>query len=490
MRRATVTAIDSAPSHVDSKTPAAPFWRRAAPLFGPPLVALAAAWGFLAYRSPYGGLRLFNPASFARWDSGQYLRIARIGYTAEWNCVGAHLPAHMPPGEYLCGDAGWFPGYPAAIRALSWVTGLSVPTAGLVVAWACWYIVLVLMWRLLADARSVGTRWACLLLAAFFPGQIYFAALFPISLCIAGMLGCLYVALRASRPALVWVGFVAGFVATYSYITAVVLVPALLITSLIAARGRQRLRLLIPALGAAAGFVAVLLTMQITVSIWDAYFISARKYNVGAHMPLDTLITRLRPLWTSQTPHNNYLHTTASQTLLTLCLVGLVVVVSVVSAIRVRTALTTHETVQTALTTHETVQTALTTHETVRTALTTHEAVQTAPQHETVQTAPQPQRSVSDTAQPAATSRYDRFSAALLSRISPFDLTLLLMTVGTWLVPYVAGGSASTYRSEAFVIVSVPLLRRLPAWLIVIPLAAAVGVSWHLAPYFFNNRLM
>lgn len=444
-----MTAIDSAPAHVDSET-AAPLWRRAAPLLGPPLVALAAAWGFLAYRSSYGGLRLFNPSSFARWDSGQYLRIARTGYTAEWNCVGAHLPAHMPPGDYLCGDAGWFPGYPAAMRALSWFTGLSVPTAGLVIAWACWYIVLVLMWRLLADARSAGTRWACLLIAAFFPGQVYFAALFPISLCIAGMLGCLYVALRTSRPALLWVGFAAGFVATYSYITAVVLVPALLITGLIAARGRQRLRLLIPALGAAAGFAAFLLTMQITVRIWDAYFISARKYNVGAHMPLDTLITRLRPLWTSQTPHNNYLHTTASQTLLTLCLVGLVILVSIISAVRVRTA----------------------------------------PQHEDAPTAPQPELSTSDAAQPTAPSRYHRFSGALLSRISPFDLTLLMMTLGTWLVPYVAGGSASTYRSEAFVIVSVPLLRRLPVWLLVIPLAAAVGVSWHLAPYFFNNRLM
>jgi hypothetical protein len=60
----------------------------------------------------------------------------------------------------------------------------------------------------------------------------------------------------------------------------------------------------------------------------------------------------------------------------------------------------------------------------------------------------------------------------------------------TWVIPYIAGGSASTYRSEAFVILSVPLLRRVPWWLLVIPLAAAVYVAWRMAPNFFNSKLI
>jgi len=86
--------------------------------------------------------------------------------------------------------------------------------------------------RLLADARSIWTRWMCLLIAAFFPGQIYFAAIFPISMCIAGMLACLYLALRTSRPAFAWAGFAAGFVAAFSYLTAIVVFPALLIAEI------------------------------------------------------------------------------------------------------------------------------------------------------------------------------------------------------------------------------------------------------------------
>ena len=164
----------------------------------------------------------------------------------------------------------------------------------------CWYLALLLMWRLLADARSIWTRWMCLLIAAFFPGQIYFAAIFPISMCIAGILACLYFALRTSRPPLAWAGFAAGFVAAFSYLTAIVLVPALLVTGLLVLRGQRRRQAIIPAVGAAAGFGAVLLTMQVAVGIWDAYFISVRKYRVGVHMPLDTLIDELRPLWTPQ----------------------------------------------------------------------------------------------------------------------------------------------------------------------------------------------
>ena len=379
----------------------------------------------IAIRSPYHGWRLLDPSSFGRWDTGHYLHIARSGYTATWHCPASNLPANLPPGNYLCGTIGWFPGYPFAMRAVSAVTRMPLPAAGLVLAWACWYLVLVLMWRSLAGARSIRTRWMCLLIAAFFPGQIYFAALFPISMCIAGILGCLYLALCTSRPALAWAGFAVGFLAAYSYLTAIVLCPALLITGLLVLRGRPRRQAIIPAVGAAAGFGAVLVTMQVAVGIWDAYFISVEKYRVGAHQPLDTLIGRLRPLWTPH-PARPVLNYTASQTLLTLCFVALVCLVTVVGVARGRLA------------------------------------SGTGPQ---------------------------TWAQAIESHISAFDLTFLLMSVGVWLVPYVAGGSASTYRSEAFVVVGVPLLRRLPAWLLVVPLGAAVWVAWHMAPYFFNYGL-
>jgi hypothetical protein len=420
-----LTKTEIAPEAAESGIDSRPRWRRCRDALVPPLVALLSAWAVIAWRSPYRGWRLLAPSSYNRWDTGQYLGIARSGYNAAWHCPAQVLPRGLPPGNYLCGKIGWFPGYPYTMRGLSTVTGLPLETAGLVLAWACWYLVLVLMWRLLADARSSTTRWMCLLIAAFFPGQVYLAAIFPISMCIAGILGCLYLALRTSRRVFAWAGFAVGFVAAYSYITAIVLAPTLLIVGLLVVRGRRRFQLIIPGIGAAAGFGAVLLTMQVAVGIWNAYFLSAKKFNVGAHMPLDTLISRLRPIWTWQSSAR-VLDYKAAQTLLTLCFVGLVCLVTIIGAVR--------------------------------------------------------GRDVADV-------RQRDWSMAVVSRISAFDLTFVLMSIGVWLVPYIAGGSASTYRSEAFVVVSVPLLRRLPPWLLVVPLGAAVLVAWNMAPYFFNGAL-
>ena len=426
----------------------ASLWWRITSVWFPPLVALLAGWSVLAYRSGLRDGALFQPSTWARYDSGHYLKIAQSGYYAVV-CPKSSLRPTLPPNHlYMCGNAGWFPGYPGAMRGLSKLTGLSLPIAGLIIAWACWFVVLILMWQLLANARSRPTRWVCLLIAAFFPGEVYFAALFPISLCIAGLLGCLYAALRGSRLALAGVAFVSGAVAAYSYLTPMAVVPALLVTGLLAVRGRDRLRVLIAACGILVGFGAFLLTMRQATGRWNMYFLSAQHYGVGVHSPLTTLQDHLRPLWTPQPAKWQFLNYEASQTLLALCFVGLAVLVTVGWAIWRPAA---------------------------------------APMTQTQETASQLE---GDEPPAHHRSRDASWSKALTSRVSAFDLSFLLAALGVWLVPYVASGQVSTYRSEAFVVLSVPLLRRLPSWLLLVPLAASVWVAWHMALYFFNGKLV
>lgn len=422
------------------------WWWRVAGTCLPPLVAWLAGWSLLAYRSGVRREALWLPGTWARWDSWQYVSIAHGGYTVGL-CPKGYVSADPSRADYLCGNAGWFPGYPVIMRELSQLAGIPLLVAGLVVAWTCWYLVLLLIWRLVADAHSLPGRWVCLLIAAFFPGQVYFAAVFPVSLCIAGMLGCLYAALRGSRLVLAGVALASGFVAAYSYITAVALAPALLVTALVAVRGRRRLRVLIAAFGSLAGFGAVLLTMQRAVGLWNAYFLTAEKYQVGVHSPVETLLVRLRPLWTPQPPRMEFLHTTAAQTLLTLCFVLLAVVVTLARAAR-RPAAEDAE-----------------------------DAELSGPDGQV-------------TAPTAGRPRLPRRVQAFAARLGAFNLTFLLAAGGVWLVPYIAGGQASTYRSEAFVILVVPLLRRLPAWLLLVPLAAAVLVAALMAPRFFSGALV
>jgi hypothetical protein len=59
-----------------------------------------------------------------------------------------------------------------------------------------------------------------------------------------------------------------------------------------------------------------------------------------------------------------------------------------------------------------------------------------------------------------------------------------------WLIPYVGGGDLSIYRSEACLIVLVPLLRRVPWWLVAAAAIAAGLIANQMAPLFFANRLV
>jgi hypothetical protein len=113
------------------------------------------------------------------------------------------------------------------------------------------------MWRLLADARSASTR---LGVPADRGGSSLGTCTSPRYSDLAvhrAILGCLYLALRPSRPALAWAGFAAGFVAGYCYLTAIVFGSGAAGQRAARAARTQPAQAIISAAGAAAGFGAV-----------------------------------------------------------------------------------------------------------------------------------------------------------------------------------------------------------------------------------------
>ncbi|HST67962.1 MAG TPA: hypothetical protein VLM05_22520, partial [Mycobacteriales bacterium] len=263
---------------------------------------------------------------------------------------------------------------------------------------------------------------------------------------------CLYFATRdGPRHPLLYGGLAAltGGYAAYSYITPIAAAPALLITAVLAARRGRRIQAALGGLGIVAGFALTLLTFQLTVGIWNAYFLSAAKYGVGAHSPIDTIGDRLEPLWETQPAGREFLSVTAAQTMLTLVLVGLVLLLTLGRAVFRRRAVPPPVPV----------------------------------------VVPDPDRGGA-TRVARHRGPYERFQTSFARRLPARDLAFLLAAGGVWLVPYIAGGQASTYRSEAYVVLVVPLLRRLPSWLLLPVLAAAVWVAWRMAPNFFNAKLI
>ena len=375
-------------------------------LLGPPLAALVAGWILIASRAPKGWTSAFNPATFNHWDAGQYLSIAKHGYRDSTHC-------NIGPAVHLCGNITWFPGYPGLIRVLA-LTHIGYLTAALVIAWICWYLTLLMVWILSTDRTKRGATprgIACLALAAVFPGQVYFAALFPISLVTFAVLLCIWLATRAplsGRATTVVRTLIAGVVAGLAYPLAIATSPALLLAAVVK-RGR-RMPMLAAAAAVVVGFGLVLAYAQVRVGTWNAYFMSEREeYGVRAHNPLDLLTVRYHQF---MHPSSSIWRTITQQGALATLLVVVAIVVTVPALVRRRRA----------------------------TDLT--------------------------------------------------DLALLGTACISWLIPYVGGGQLSIYRSEACLVVLVPLLRRLPVWAIAALACAAVVVAYKMAPLFFSNVLI
>ena len=410
----------------------------------PPAAALVVSWLTFAIRSGTSVSDVFNTRLWSRWDSSWYVRIAQHGYDARWHCGGRSIPPGLPPGNYLCGTVAWFPGYPAVVRVVSTVSGLGLPVAAVLVSWSSWFVLLAVVWRLLADSVSTATRWACLMLCAFAPGAIYFAAVFPISMTIAAMALCLYFAFRSqSRWAPIY-AFLAGLLAGSGYVSAVVLCPALLVGLVLAGRVNWR-PIVAGSVGVACGFCGVLLAQQLSVGIWDGYFIAQSKYARGSHNPFHGLTVHLKPLWDTNIHPGRPLRAAAAQEPLLRAIAEQAAYTAALLALAIALA-----------------------------------AIRLV-------------RRADRTPNEAAISSVNlagRALAAVRTRLSPLDAAALATAAGAWVIAYSAGDRVSSWRSESFVVFAVLLLRRVPAWLLVVPLGVGSYIAWKVAHFFFDGQLI
>lgn len=316
------------PVQTEDGTPTAarPRWtpREAALLLWPPLLAFVLGTGLLWVIAARTGHPPWLTQTWGKFDSGQYASIATKGYYAV-TCKPRNLPPNHPPGPQLCGNLGWFPLYPWAMRALN-LMGLSIGRSGVLLSSVFHLLSLVLLWVMVREPGR-PERFLLLVLAAVFPGAVYQHAIFPISMTTFFTLGFLYL-LGSGRWARAGVS---GAAAAASYISGVLLAPVALIASAIAGGARAALRSTVTAVLVFAGFVGVLVAQYLAVGIWGAYFQSTRKYGVGIQNPIPNFVETVRPAfqwaggtWTGGTPAATGLLVQATQTVVVAVIVLLV----------------------------------------------------------------------------------------------------------------------------------------------------------------------
>jgi hypothetical protein len=121
------------------------------------LVSAIALWDKFEGLSFFGVLRLIFVDNFYHWDAYHYTTIAQQGYDA-------------------VKETAFFPGYPAAMRAVSWLLHISPLAAGVLISNVLFFLAVYFFIRLaLVDYDWSSARRAALLLA-FYPTAFYFSA--------------------------------------------------------------------------------------------------------------------------------------------------------------------------------------------------------------------------------------------------------------------------------------------------------------------------
>lgn len=175
----------------------------------PPLIVFAVARSVLALAAWGAGVKSTRASSWCRWDSGHYLSVAQNGYEF-FSC--ARLAGYNPAD--WCGNAAWLPGYPLLIRALS-VADLTQEQSGVLISAGFTLAGLTLLWNAFLGPETSARGLLALLLAAVFPGHVYYAAVFPIAMCT--FFSMLAIKLYDTKQFLL--AGVAGGLAAFSYST-------------------------------------------------------------------------------------------------------------------------------------------------------------------------------------------------------------------------------------------------------------------------------
>jgi hypothetical protein len=176
------------------------------------------------------------------------------------------------------GNSGWFPLYPVLIAPFSHV-GLA-STAGAVLAAVFQLAVISLLWFGFLIALPKSRSLPLMALAAVFPGSIYYAAIFPMSLFVLLLLSGLVFIGRRNVGAVTAIAFLAAATHPSGWAFA----------ACAAWSFRSRLtNALLPCAAAAAAVALMVIAQWLMTGHWNAYSLSEKGRGLGVNNPLNTL---------------------------------------------------------------------------------------------------------------------------------------------------------------------------------------------------------
>lgn len=234
----------------------------------------------------YLNLPLDDLRNFSKWDSGHYLEIATKGYDL-FPCLDISNEQWLQ--DKMCGNAGWFYGYPYFIRLGAYLFSSSNYLLVAVILSNIFYFLTLFLVSFIKECKGFTTpNILYLTLAAFSFGGIYYHAAFPISMLLFAVLWSFYAFKYNQKLSL----FVSIFFATSAYSTGFLLSLVVGMAYFITQKGTVSKKLKSILLPASAGLVGLLSSFAIyhcQVGAWDAFYQVQAKYGHGLHNPIKNI---------------------------------------------------------------------------------------------------------------------------------------------------------------------------------------------------------
>lgn len=223
---------------------------------------------------------------WSRWDSGIYLQMVSDGRTFYQDADGS-----------WSGFAGWMPLYPILMGIISKISGISLVHAGIFLSSLFFYFYLVMVAKLQNTLNYHWKSFFAIMLAAIVPGNIYYHAIFPLSL-VAFLIALVIFYVKQEKY--LSAGLAAG-VATISYSIGFIFILAavtyILFQKIIWKNPTKTIYFL--AITPMLFFVCVLFRDWLVLGHWDAIFLIQKKYGHDLQNPLHVLGEYLQKLKTS-----------------------------------------------------------------------------------------------------------------------------------------------------------------------------------------------
>lgn len=232
----------------------------------------------------YLGLDYFDSTNWSRWDSGHYLQIANCGYEF-FPCAGKF--GYPLNAQEMCGNTGWFPGYPLLIKLFSFFFHDSLTIAGILSKLN--FILSLFLVLKISKLNEFSLRNILFLsIPAFSFSFIYYNTIFPISSILLCTLASLYFFIKRK----IWITGIFCFLASFFYPTGFLLSIVFAIIILLrkdVSIKQKTFDLLIPTIMGVLGFLLVFIIFQITVNDWAAFIKVQAKYGHGFQSPIKNM---------------------------------------------------------------------------------------------------------------------------------------------------------------------------------------------------------